>query len=47
VKFLIDTNVLIPLEPTAPEQVEAMTEPALGLLRSIEEAGYQLFIHPE
>jgi len=47
VKFLIDTNVLIPLEPTAPEQVEGMTEPALDLLRSIEAAGYQLFIHPD
>jgi GNAT superfamily N-acetyltransferase len=46
-KFLIDTNVLIPLEPAAPEQVEAMTEPALGLLRSIEEAGYQLLVHPD
>ncbi|HZI15186.1 MAG TPA: GNAT family N-acetyltransferase [Myxococcus sp.] len=46
-KFLIDTNVLIPLEPTAPEQVEAMTRPALDLLRAIEEAGYQLFIHPD
>ncbi len=45
-KFLIDTNVLIPLEPTAPEGVERMTEPALELLRSIEEAQYQLFIHP-
>lgn len=46
-KFLIDTNVLIPLEPTAPEQVESMTEPALALLSSLEEAGYQLFIHPD
>ncbi len=45
-KFLIDTNVLIPLEPTVPEGVERMTEPALELLRSIEEAQYQLFIHP-
>jgi GNAT superfamily N-acetyltransferase/predicted nucleic acid-binding protein len=47
VKFLIDTNVLIPLEPTAPEQVEEMTEPASELLRIIEAAGYQLFIHPD
>lgn len=45
-KFLIDTNVLIPLEPTAPEYVEGMTEPALELLRSIEDVGDQLFIHP-
>lgn len=47
VKFLIDTNVLIPLEPTAPEQVEEMTEPSLRLLQGIEEAGYQLFVHPD
>lgn len=45
-KFLIDTNILIPLEPTSPEQVEQNTEPALNLLRLIEEARYQLFVHP-
>jgi ribosomal protein S18 acetylase RimI-like enzyme len=46
VKFLIDTNVLIPLEPTGPEHMERMMEPALALLRAIEESGDQLFIHP-
>jgi GNAT superfamily N-acetyltransferase/predicted nucleic acid-binding protein len=45
-KLLIDTNVLIPLEPTSPDQVEALTEPAARLVRAIEEAGYQLFVHP-
>jgi ribosomal protein S18 acetylase RimI-like enzyme len=46
VKFLIDTNILIPLEPTSPEGVEQTTGPALALLRLIEEARYQLFVHP-
>ncbi|WP_338274263.1 GNAT family N-acetyltransferase [Corallococcus caeni] len=43
---MIDTNVLIPLEPTSPGQVEELMEPATRLVRAIEEAGHQLFIHP-
>lgn len=45
-RILIDTNVLIPLEPTSPEQIEELTKPAATLLRAIEDARYQLFIHP-
>ncbi|RKH06279.1 hypothetical protein D7X74_33880 [Corallococcus sp. CA047B] len=45
-KILIDTNVLIPLEPTSPTQIEALTKPATTLVRTLEEAGYQLFVHP-
>lgn len=45
-KFLIDTNVFIPLEPTALSDVEAATPAAAELARLIWEAGHQLYVHP-
>ena len=45
-KFLVDTNILIPLEPTREADVVALTEPAAKLLNLILKSGYQLYIHP-
>lgn len=45
--FLIDTNVFIPVEPTACEHVEALTQPIADLERLIAESGNSLVVHPE
>lgn len=46
VKFLIDTNIFIPLEPTSPADVEARTAVATELARIATECGHQLYLHP-
>ncbi len=45
-KFLIDTNVFIPLEPTSPSEEESLTETALQMASLAMEAGYALYRHP-
>ncbi len=45
-KFLVDTNILIPLEPTSPADVEATTEPAVRFVRLISENAHQICVHP-
>lgn len=45
-KFLLDTNLLIRLEPTAPQAVEAGTQVAIELIRLVSEGGHQPYIHP-
>lgn len=45
-KFLLDTNILIPLEPLSGETVEQQTQAATDCVRSIMQAGHQVFIHP-
>jgi hypothetical protein len=45
-KFLIDTNVFIPLEPTNPSEEESLTESALQMASLAMEAGYPLYRHP-
>jgi hypothetical protein len=45
-RYLIDTNVLIPLEPTSPEHVEEGTAAATELLRALNELGFQVLVHP-
>src|SRR5688572_17924793 len=45
-KFLIDTNIFIPLEPTTGGDLEAGTEPATRFLRQIQETGCKVFVHP-
>lgn len=44
--FLFDTNILIPLEPTSPGDLEPATPNAVYLIRSIYENGHQVFVHP-
>lgn len=45
-KFLLDTNVFIPLEPTSTFDVEISTEPTTKLSQVATEQGHQLYIHP-
>ncbi len=45
-KFLIDTNVLIPLEPTSPRHFEPGTDKAVEFVRLASQGGHQVFVHP-
>ena len=45
-KFLIDTNIFIPLEPTAEADFEAGTSSAFAFVRRAQEAGHQVYVHP-
>lgn len=45
-KFLNDTNILIPLEPTRPEDLHQNTPAVASLARLINETGHQLYRHP-
>ena len=45
-KFVIDTNIFIPLEPTSPSEIEASTTATTELARLISEAGHQIYVHP-
>lgn len=45
-KFLLDTNIVIRAEPTAPDEVEAGTEIATELIGLLAEARYEAFVHP-
>ena len=46
-RFLIDTNILIPLEPTATGDVEAGTARAAMFARLVNQARHHLLLHPE
>jgi len=46
VKFLIDTNVLIQLEPTAISDFEPGTNAVFEFARRVSESGGQLYVHP-
>lgn len=45
-KFLIDTNIVIPLEPTSRTDLEINTELALKFHNLCSRAGREIFIHP-
>ena len=45
-KLLIDTNVLIPLEPTSGKDVEVGTKKAAELIRYAFSGGHQIYYHP-
>jgi len=45
-KFLIDTNIFIPLEPTRLSEVEGGTTKATKFAQLIAIAGHQLYVHP-
>lgn len=45
-KFLIDTNVFIPLEPTASYDLESCTSAAIDFARLTNQAGSQIYLHP-
>ena len=46
-KFLLDTNIIIPLEPGSLGDVEAGTTLAMELASTANKGGVQLFVHPE
>jgi N-acetylglutamate synthase-like GNAT family acetyltransferase len=46
-KFLLDTNIIIPLEPGSLGDVEAGTTLAMELASTANKRGVQLFVHPE
>lgn len=46
VTFLLDTNILIPLEPTRNQDLHVNTEPAVELLCAINEGQHSILIHP-
>jgi len=45
-KFLIDTNIFIPVEPTSPTDVEAGTPVVAEFIRLSHEARQQVYVHP-
>ncbi|WP_419175602.1 GNAT family N-acetyltransferase [Desulfosediminicola sp.] len=45
-KYLLDTNIVIPLEPTSNQDLEANTVRAMKLLSLCTEVSQQVFIHP-
>jgi hypothetical protein len=46
-KFLLDTNIFIPLEPSASDELHPRSEVAARLLRLLVEGGHQYYVHPE
>ncbi|MGI5819539.1 MAG: GNAT family N-acetyltransferase [Armatimonadota bacterium] len=45
-RFLIDTNILIPLEPTARQDLQLEDARIVQLARAVQEAGHGLLVHP-
>ena len=46
-RLLLDTNIVIPMEPATPADLEKNTRPALELSRLASLGAHQLFVHPE
>ena len=46
ISFLLDANIVIPLEPTSPEDIEAGTAAVVELARLAAETGCPLLVHP-
>ena len=44
---LIDTNILIPAEPTSPSDIEPTTPVVTELMRLVQETGGRILIHPD
>ncbi len=45
-RILVDTNILIPLEPTSPSDLELGTPLAIDLIRYANEKGHHICYHP-
>jgi len=45
-KFLIDTNILLPLEPVVPQGITPDASAAMELARLVSESRNQLLVHP-
>ena len=46
-RFLLDANFLIPLEPTSPSDIELGTGIAADIVRQASKLGFHLLVHPE
>ena len=46
-RFLVDANFLIPLEPTSPSDIEPGTDIAADIVRRANTLGAHLLVHPE
>jgi hypothetical protein len=46
VRFLLDTNILIPAEPTSPGDIEATTPSIVGLFAALSQGGHSAIVHP-
>jgi GNAT superfamily N-acetyltransferase len=46
VRYLIDTNILIALEPTSPADLEPQASAAARVIRRLTEGGHRVLIHP-
>jgi hypothetical protein len=46
VKFIVDTNILIKLEPTSLKHLESDSKKAFRLIREINEQNHNLYYHP-
>ncbi|MEO1347295.1 MAG: GNAT family N-acetyltransferase [Cyanobacteria bacterium J06635_15] len=44
-KFLLDTNIIIPIEPVAIDGFEANTEVIASLIKSFQDGGHQYYVH--
>lgn len=45
-RFLLDTNIIIPAEPTSLNDLESKTAEIVSLLAAIAEGGHQILYHP-
>jgi len=45
-RFLLDTNIVIPAEPTSAEDVEARTPSVVGLLKALSLGRHIAYLHP-
>lgn len=45
-KFLLDTNVLIPAEPTSPEEIDRGHPQTIDLLGTLAAGRHQIYVHP-
>jgi hypothetical protein len=46
VNFLLDTNILIPAEPTSRAEIEPTTSAIVELISVLAEGGHRAFVHP-
>jgi hypothetical protein len=45
-RFLLDTNILIPAEPTSPGEIESTTSQVVQLLGLLTQGGHMAVVHP-
>jgi len=46
-KFLIDTNIFIPLEPASLSGITALSPAAAQFIKIVQQSGHQIYLHPD